>query len=104
MNNLYYSELKIQEYLKLKIMTVEEAKLVFKFRTRQAEFSENFRGKNGPINCKLCDNHLMSFQCSIIKSKFNLKGKYEDIFEENISREVVKSLKFINSYREENKC
>ena len=89
-------------------MTVEEAKLVFKFRTRQAEFSENFRGKDGPINCKLCDNHLdsqvMSFQCSIIKSKFNLKGKYEDIFNENISKEVVKSLKFINSYREENKC
>ena len=107
MKDLHYSELKLQEYLKLKIMTIEEAKLVFKFRTRQAEFSENFRGTSGPANCILCNNHLdnqpMSFQCSVLNAKLKLKGKYEDIFEENISKDIVRSLKLIDRYREKSK-
>ena len=104
MKDLNYSELKLQEYLKLKNLNVEEAKLLFKFRTHQADFSENFRGGRDPANCKLCNTHLdnqpLSFQCPVVKSSVIVRGKYEDIFEDVITKELAKTLKHITSLRD----
>ena len=44
MKNLVYSELKIQDYLLLKEMNTSQAKALFKFRVRMAQFCQNYRG------------------------------------------------------------
>ena len=41
MNNLFYTDLKLQEYFKDENITVAEAKNLFRFRTRAAKFKEN---------------------------------------------------------------
>ena len=46
MENLDYSELKLQKYLNNPLITVQEAKNLFKFRTRVANFQANM--KNNP--------------------------------------------------------
>ena len=43
MKNLYYTELKMQDYLKLTTMTKSQTIVVFKFRLRMSPFGENFR-------------------------------------------------------------
>ena len=43
MKSLYYTELKMQDYLKLTTMTKSQAIVVFKFRLRMSPFGENFR-------------------------------------------------------------
>ena len=61
MSDLNYSKLEIPEYLKLEqinTINTQGAQTLFKYRVRMANFSENFRGKNGPSACPLCGNHL----------------------------------------------
>ena len=43
MNNLFYTDLKLQEYFKDENITVAEAKNLFRFRTRAAKFKENMK-------------------------------------------------------------
>ena len=43
LKDLFYIELKIQHYLKLEELNVQQALTVFSFRTRMAKFSENYR-------------------------------------------------------------
>ena len=45
MDNLWYSDLKMQPYLESNKFTTQEVKTIFKFRTRMANFGQNF--KNG---------------------------------------------------------
>ena len=69
--NLWYSDLEIQEYLKLETMSANEVKTVFSYRTRSALYSDNYRGSDGLSPCPLCLLHLdcqaMAFQCSVIR-------------------------------------
>ena len=53
MSNLKYNELRTQNYLKDSNISVEEAKNIFAFRTRMAEFKENFKGKHNNFDCVL---------------------------------------------------
>ena len=46
MDNLLFTELKIQEYLVAENISVEQKRNIFRFRTRMATFSENYRGKS----------------------------------------------------------
>ena len=80
--NLFYPELKIQNYLKLEKLSVEQAKTVFSFRCRMAQYSENYRNQSEVSTCPLCQLHLdnqpMSFKnCATIKENIQIKGKYE---------------------------
>ena len=80
MINLFYVELEIQEYLKEKSINTSQAKAVFKFRTRMANFSENFKGQAGTQPCPLCRLHLdikFLFQKLVIDFFFRIL----DIFE-----------------------
>ena len=45
MDNVIYTELKIQKYLMSEQLSVEQKRTIFHFRTRMANFSENFRGR-----------------------------------------------------------
>ena len=52
MDNLKYEKYEMQSYLKNKKVTKNEAQIYFRFRTRMADFSDNFGGQHIP--CPLC--------------------------------------------------
>ena len=106
MSDLNYSKLEIQEYLKLEHINTQGAQTLFKYRVRMANFSENFRGKNGPSACPLCGNHLdnqkMNFEnCQVLKDNVEISGEYKQIFNTYIPSALVKSLQNIDIFREE---
>ena len=106
MDNLNYSKLEIQEYFKLENMNTAGAQTLFKYRVRMANFSENFRGNQGPASCPLCGDHLdsqqMSFEnCQTVKDNVNIFDKYEKIFSLNVPGGLVKCLQEIDNFREE---
>ena len=47
MENLFYTELKMQNYFNSDKVTVIEAQNLFNYRTRMADYSENYRGHMG---------------------------------------------------------
>ena len=67
MNNLWYSDLQIQKYLKCEQMSTAEAMAVYSYHTRMAIYSDNYKGQGEVITCPLCHLHLdvqnLSFQC-----------------------------------------
>ena len=87
MTNLTYTCLEMQGYLKESEVTPRQAKTMFKFRTRMANFSENFKGGNDTKPCPLCetglDTQAHSFQCRVIKQNIKVNGNLMDIFAEN---------------------
>ena len=105
MESTFHGKLDMQNYLKLKNISPEDAKLVFAYRTRMANYSENFRGPSGPKLCPLCSTHLdnqqMAFTCPLIKQKLSEIGKYEYIFRSQIPIETIKNLKIITKLRKE---
>ena len=96
MSNLFYTQLKMQDYLKCETLTVTEAQIVYSFRTRMAAFSNNYKGSTGVTTCPLCKKHLdvqsLSFQCQKIKENIKIACNYDKIFDNNISQELAKSL------------
>ena len=105
MKNLFYNELKMQDYLLLKNMNASQAKALFKFRVRMAPFGENFRGGQAMVICPLCKGHpdgqSESFECVQIKKVIDVQGSYMQIFGQNFSRELVKTVQSIYNFREE---
>ena len=55
MENLEYMELKLQNYFKNDQITVQEAKNLFRYRTRVAKYRENMKNNlELPLACPLC--------------------------------------------------
>ena len=90
--------------LYLRNLSPRVAKLVFSYRTRMAQFSENYRSAGGPSLCPLCQTHLdnqqMAFTCPELKELLHKEGKYEFIFEENIPKKSVENLIIIENQRQ----
>ena len=88
MDNLGYNELKLQTYLKSKNIPVYEAKNIYKFRVRVADFKDNFKGKYADRVCPFCqlssDTQAHSLQCDQVKLKVKIEGNYTDICKEII--------------------
>ena len=101
MKSLSYEKLELQDYLTR--LDVHEAKTVFSFRVRTAQFSENYRGSNPPVPCPLCAQHLdlqeLSFICPIIKEKIQINENYEKIFHPQITNNLAKILVAIMKLR-----
>ena len=99
MKNLYYSELKIQEYLELKEMNARQAKILFKFRVRMAPFGENYKGGLDTPPCPLCSSHpdtqSESFQCLKMKKLIDVKGEYSEIFGIHFPAELINTIENI---------
>ena len=78
MENLQYKEIKMQNYLSSE-KTILQKKIIFKYRTRMEDYGENFRGGARQVMCPLCQLHLdnqeLIFQCQVIKSQIEVKGK-----------------------------
>ena len=104
MSNLSYKELKIQGYLLCQEITVNQAKVLVKFRTRMANYGNNFKGTNKNLACLMCENHPDSqefiFDCIYNKNNVKLRGKYKDIFTQKIEIEVIETLEKIYKHRE----
>ena len=106
MENLEYTELKLQNYLSNDLITVEEARNLFCFRTRVAKFQENMKNNPGlSLVCPFCkvlpDTQIHSVQCHVVQSKIHVKGNYRDIFLEDIPVDIAKTLIEITKLRKE---
>ena len=107
MDNLEYTEIKLQDYMKSPNLRMEEALNIFKFRMRMAEFGENFRAGADYVFCPLCskdektikelDNQAHSFQCNVIRKEIEVKGELIKVYNGDISKEVAETItKIIN--------
>ena len=84
MENIEYSELMMQDYMKSSNIKLQEALTLFKFRTRMADFGENFRAGTTEVLCPLCskelDNQSHSFHCKYILDEIVVKGNLKEIY------------------------
>ena len=105
MDNLFYAEFEMQEYLKDKTLTLKQARAVFKFKTRMANFSNNFRGGKDAKPCPLCndspDTQGHSLLCKVVKQNVQVNIKYGEIFHSKVDKEVAKTVENILIFREE---
>ena len=103
LDGLFYTELKMQQYLRLSKMSALQAKEVFSYRTRSAQYSANYPGPDGLQPCPLCFLHLdcqpMAFQCPSIKENVTIKGKYSDIFNSDVTSDTAKTILSIHKFR-----
>ena len=104
MDNLIFTELKIQDYLVSENISVVQKRNIFHFRTRMANFSENFRGQDPPKPCQVCRSHVdcqeHSVNCAETMKNVNKKGKYDEIFSSSISSDTAIMLEQILRNRE----
>ena len=86
MDELMYTELKLQNYLRCDEIPVHEAKNLYRFRVKVANFRENFKEKyrDSITACPLCyvqpDTQGHSLQCVQVKMMVTIEGKYTEIF------------------------
>ena len=107
LDNLWYSRLEMQNYLKLGNMNNYQAQTLFRYRVRMANYGENFRGKKEVILCPLCSKHLdgqqISFEnCQVLKENIKMTGNYSQIFNPSVPQELVIILVQIEKFRAEN--
>ena len=104
MDNLVFTELKIQDYLVSEKLSVEQKRIIFLFRTRMADYSENYRGQGPQKPCQICQLHVdsqtHSVNCSLTMKHVRTQGNYNEIFSSNISIETATMLQQIVAYRD----
>ena len=102
LDNLYYSEMKLQEYLELKDFKTEDAKVLLLWRLRMAKFGANFGDSSK--QCPLCGAHNDSQEeffnnCAIVQQEIPNNCKYQNVFI-NPNYETVQVLKQMMKIRE----
>ena len=104
MDDVIFTELKIQDYLVSEELSLAQKQNIFLFRTRMSDFHENFRGGNQSIPCKMCSLHVdsqnHSVNCIEIRKHVKMSGKYDDIFTQKVSVETAVMLENIVKFRE----
>ena len=102
--NTHHKKLNLFKYLELNEINSKEAKAVFAYRSRMANFGHNYKGNNPYRICPLCYSHPdkqeWSFRCSVIKENINIQGNYDDLIEGNISKNLAKTILAITKLRE----
>ena len=101
LDKLKYEELQQQEYFTC--LSVEQAKETFRFRTRMADFSENYKEGGQVKLCPLCGHHddtqTLSFICPKVGAKIEIMDEYEDIFKSKITPSLANTLTQIMKLR-----
>ena len=96
MDALSYLELKPQNYLSIKNARIEQIRNVFRFRTRMANFRDNFKSSGGPTMCPLCDKHYdtqsLSFQCSFYRDKLKITCDMRDVNSEHVTLQTARTI------------
>ena len=104
MDDLCYTELKLQKYLKSDRIPVREAKNLYRYRVKVANFKANFGERYQSKGCPFCFVHLdtqpHAMQCVNVKDLVNTEGDYRKIFGENIPSNISKTLLNISKMRE----
>ena len=102
LGNLNYDELQQQEYFSS--LNVTHSKEVFRFRTRMAKFSENYKEGGHVKACPMCEQHddtqIMSFECPKVTEKIEIRSDYEEIFKSKITPSLASTLTRIMKLRE----
>ena len=105
LDGLFYSDLTMQEYLKLNTMTSYEAKTVFSYRVRAANSSDNYLGASGLSPCPLCHMQLdcqpLAFQCPTVKQNIEVKENYSKMFDSSVEKNLASLSVKIDKFREE---
>ena len=95
LSNLQYCDLRIQHYFTKNQFTVNEARLIFSFRTRMAPFKNNFKSQNEDT-CQLCNSHQddqnLVFKCPVIQKEIEPNEEISNIYSNNISIKLVQTL------------
>ena len=100
MNNLTYADLEMQSYLKDEKIRVDQAKILFRFRTRMARYWENFKGGRPPDPCPVC-KEPHSFQCGVTASNVTINGIYNNIFGARVGEITAKTVENIEQFRKQ---
>ena len=91
-----YPELKPQKYLSLKGARIEQIRNIFRFRTKMANFGDNFRNNRASLVCPLCKKHYdsqaLSFQCEYYRDKLEITCNMSDIYCDEISLETARTI------------
>ena len=105
MDDLQYTKLELQPYLKDEKISVAEARNLYRFRTKCAKFQENMKTGCSWIYCPLCniqpDTQAHSIMCSVVKAKISVEGNYQDIFKPNIPPGISRTLLKVTEMRNE---
>ena len=97
----------MQEYLKDRRLKTSMAKAVFKFKTRMANFSENFKEGGQTKPCPMCkepnalDTQRHSLMCKVIFTNIEIETSYEEIFYSKAEVKAAKTVANILKFREE---
>ena len=107
MDNLTYGDLELQGYLKDEKIGVNQARSVFRFRTRMARFWENFKGGRPPQPCPVCreaksvDTQTHSFECGVVKENMAINADYRNLFGLRVHENTAKIVENIEKFREQ---
>ena len=97
----------MQEYLTDRSINTSQAKAVFKYKTRMANFSDNFRAGEATKPCPLCneanalDTQQHSLLCRVIKENIQIDTTYEEIFFSKVAVETARTLEHILKFRQD---
>ena len=76
---------------------------MFAFRTKMANFSVNYRQKEGSSLCPLCGNHLdaqeLAFDCPVVIESIGIRDSFEDIYTGKVSKHLADTLRRILELR-----
>ena len=106
LNDLSYYELRMQDYLTDQKISVRQARIIFKTRTRMTKYWSNYKGMNMSKFCPICrndryiDNQQHSFECKVIKMNIQIENEYAQVFGK-IDENLAKTLENIEIFREE---
>ena len=89
-HHMMYTNLDGMQYLEDHRISAEQAKLIFKFRTRMVNVRNNFRNNYACPSCPLCGVHQDTqehlFHCIMIQKHFQPTTEYTDIFSNDCDR------------------
>ena len=106
LDNLKYSNLKMQNYLKPSRVkaTQNEIETIFKMRSRMTDVKLNFRRKYENLDCRACNQEEESqkhlYECLEILKNKEIKTKmmkYDQIFGENSRNQVEIAKQFLEN-------
>ena len=105
MDDLEYKKLEMAKYLELREISAMEAKNIFQFRSKMAQFKDNYGGTNFDLICHLClshsDTQKASFECPYIKKNIDILGNYNDIMNGKIDKKLAETVSNIINIRKQ---